>query len=140
MATITKTAEVSAASDTVWDKLTETESYPDWQTTHVSYPEGPPEISEGSTFKEKVTIMGMPGEVNWTVTKVDPGSGFELEGKGPMGTHLRSSYWIESNGEGCSLTFESEFGGAALAAMAGPLEKASDDALAKSIAQFTKLV
>ena len=62
MATITKTAEVSAAPDEVWGKLTDTESFPDWQTTHVSYPEGPPELSEGSTFKEKVTIMGMPGE------------------------------------------------------------------------------
>ena len=109
MATITKTAEVSAASDTVWDKLTETESYPDWQTTHVSYPEGPPEISEGSTFKEKVTIMGMPGEVNWTVTKVDPGSGFELEGKGPMGTHLRSSYWIEREPDHGSSSMRNQF-------------------------------
>ena len=100
MATITKTAEVTAGPDAVWGKLTDTESFPDWQTTHVSYPEGPPELSEGSTFKEKVTIMGMPGEVNWTVTKVEEGSALEFEGKGPMGTHLRSSYRVESAGNG----------------------------------------
>lgn len=140
MATITKTAEVSAAPDAVWGKLTDTESFPDWQTTHVSYPEGLPQLSEGSTFKEKVTIMGMPGEVNWTVTKVEEGSALELEGKGPMGTHLSSSYRVAGNGDGSTLTFESEFGGAALAAMAGPLEKASDEALSKSIAKFSELV
>ncbi len=56
------------------------------------------------------------------LTKVDPGSGFELEGKGPMGTHLRSSYRIESNGEGCSPA-RVRVRGAALAAMAGPSRK-----------------
>ncbi len=85
-------------------------------------------------------LLGSPAAFQGKRVRVIGFAHVEFEGKGPMGTHLRSSYRVESAGEGSSLTFESEFGGAALAAMAGPLEKASDDALAKSIAQFTKLV
>ena len=136
MATIIKQTEVDAPADAVWAKLTDTSSYGDWLSTHVGYPDGPPELAEGATFKEKVTIMGMPGEVDWTVTKFEPGSAVEMEGTGPMGTKLNAAYRVESNGGGTTVTFESGFEGAALAAMAQPLEAASNAALEKSLDQL----
>ena len=136
MATIIKQAQVDAPADAVWAKLTDTSSYGDWLATHVGYPDGPPELAQGATFKEKVTVMGMPGEVDWTVTKLEPGSAVEMEGTGPMATTLRAAYRVEPNGEATTVTFESEFGGAALAAMAQPLESASNQALEKSLDQL----
>ena len=136
MATITKQTEVDAPADAVWAKLTDTATYGDWLSTHVGYPDGPPELAEGASFKEKVTIMGMPGEVDWTVTKFEPGSAVEMEGAGPMGTKLNAAYRVAPNGDSTTVTFESGFEGAALAAMAQPLESASNAALEKSLDQL----
>ena len=136
MATIIKQTQVDAPAEAVWAKLVDTSTYGEWLSTHVEYPGGPPELAEGATFKEKVTIMGMPGEVDWTVTRFEPGSAVEMEGTGPMATTLRAAYRVESNGDGTMVTFESEFGGAALAAMAQPLESASSAALETSLEQL----
>jgi carbon monoxide dehydrogenase subunit G len=136
VATITKQTEVAASTDAVWAKLTDTSSYGDWLVTHVGYPDGPPELAEGANFKEKVTVMGMPGEVEWTVTRYEPGSTVEMDGKGPMGTQMRAAYRVEESGAGSKVTFESEFSGAALAAMAQPLETASSKALEQSLEQL----
>ena len=136
MATIIKQTRVDAPADQVWAKLSDTSTHGEWLATHVEYPNGAPELAEGATYKEKVTIMGMPGEVDWTVTKFDPGSAVEMEGAGPMATTLRAAYRVEPDGDGTTVTFESEFGGAALAAMAQPLEAASNQALERSLDQL----
>src|SRR5690606_32506809 len=95
MASTSKQTKVDASPDAVWAKLTDASSYGDGLATHVGYPDGPPELAEGAQFKEKVTIMGMPGEVDWTVTKLEEGSAVEMEGAGPMGTKLHAAYRIE---------------------------------------------
>ena len=137
MATITKEAELNASVDDVWAKLTDLESYGDWLSIHSGYPDGAPaELAEGTTFKEAVTIMGMPGEVTWTVKTIEPGSTLELDGVGPMGVQLRNAYRLESNGDGTKLVCESEFGGDALAAMEAPLSAASGKALTESLANL----
>lgn len=134
MATITKETELSASVDDVWAKLTDLEGYSDWLSIHTGYPEGAPvELTPGTTFKETVTVMGMPGEVTWTVKEIELGSSLEFEGVGPMGVQLRNAYRLEANGGGTKLVCESEFGGPALAAMEGPLSAASEQALNDSL-------
>ena len=140
MAAITKEADLPVSAEDVWAKLTDAASHGEWLVTHVDYPDGVPELAEGATYREKVTIMGMPGEVQWTVVRLVEGSEMQLEGKGPMETVLKAAYRVVGDGSGCKVTFETEFGGAALAAMAGPLENASAQALERSIAQFQALV
>ena len=140
MTAISISAELEASPEEVWAKLSDSGITGQWLATHVGYPEGAPEYAEGTSFTEKVTIMGMPGEVAWKVVKLVPGSSLELEGTGPMGTTLKASYKVEGNGESTNVTFETEFEGAALAAMAQPLENASKQALQKSIDQFKALV
>jgi hypothetical protein len=49
---------------------------------------------------------------------------------------MRAAYRVEQNGDASTVTFESEFSGAALAAMAQPLENASNQALEKSLEQL----
>ena len=140
MATIIKQTQIDAPAEAVWAKLADTSSYGEWLATHVDYPNGAPELAEGASFKEKVTIMGMPGEVDWTVTKFEPGAAVEMEGTGPMGTNLRAAYRVEPAGDATTVTFESGFEGAALAAMAQPLESASNQALEKSLEQLKAAV
>lgn len=141
MPTITKTAELPAAPDQVWAKLTDLNNYGEWNVVHVGFPDGAPtDLSPAATFKEKVKIMGMPGEVTWTVQAADEPEKLELAGAGPMGTKMRTTYALAPNGDGTTLTYESEFGGAALAAMEGPLTKESDKAATESLTRLTALV
>ncbi len=140
MAAITKSATVPATPDQVWAKLTDLDSHKEWLATHVDYPEGTPdELAPETSYKERVTIMGMPGEVTWTVASIEPQSKLELAGKGPMGTEMKAAYSLEGNGDGTEVTFETEFSGAALAAMEGPLTSASEKALNESLEKFKGL-
>ena len=140
MAEISMSAEIEASPDEVWAKLSDSALTDQWLATHVAYPAGAPEYAEGATFQEKVTIMGMPGEVAWKVVKLVPGSELELEGAGPMGVTLKAAYKVEPNGDSTKITFDTAFEGAALAAMAQPLENASKQALEKSLDKFKTLL
>lgn len=84
--------------------------------------------------------MGMPGEVTWTVKSVDAPNSFEMEGSGPMGTTLRAAFKLEADGSGTTVTYESEFGGDALAAMAGPIENASRQVADESLGKLKELL
>ncbi|MDQ3572304.1 MAG: SRPBCC family protein [Actinomycetota bacterium] len=137
MATITKAAELEASPEQVWAKLTDLDSYGDWLSIHTGFPDGTPrDLSEGSTFRQGIQIMGMPGEANWTVKEIEPASSLVLEGLGPMGVTLRNAYRLEPLGEGTRITCEAEIGGAAIAAMEGPLSTASEQALTQSLEKF----
>ena len=141
MPNITKQLELDAPPDQVWAKLTDFASYGEWNTTHAGFPDGPPGApSEGATFKEKVKIMGMPGEVNWTVAEITDGQHLFLDGKGPMGTHMKMTYDIEPAGDGTRINLDSEFGGAALGPMAKALEKESNKSLDESLEKLKALL
>lgn len=135
MASVKTEVTLPAGLNEAWARVSDIANSGDWNTVHVDYPEGVPESAEGSTFKEKVTIMGMPGEVQWTITALEPPVRLEMEGAGPMGTTLKAAFSLSDDGENTKMTYETEVDGAALAAMAAPLEaasrKAAEDSLAK---------
>ena len=140
MAEISMSTEVDAPPDEVWATLSDPSKTGEWLVTHVDYPDGPPEYAEGAEFKEKVTIMGMPGEVVWKIAELVPGSSLKMEGTGPMGVMLKASYAVEGDGDSSQITFNTGFEGAAIAAMAAPLENASKQALQQSLDKFKTLV
>ena len=125
MAVIAETIELPAPPEQVWASIADLDKWSEWQSIHNGFPDGTPELSPGATFKQKVKIMGMPGEVAWTVETLEENNRLELKGKGPMGTSMRTLYDLEASNGGTRVAYEAEFGGAALAAMAGPLEKES---------------
>lgn len=140
MPSVNKTVELSATPDAVWATLTDFSKYGEWNVTHVAFPDGTPTLEAGGTFKEKVRIMGMPGDVAWTVDEAEAPTSLKLSGKGPMGTHMAYAYSLSPSGDGTQLELESEFGGAALGAMAGALTKETDKALDESVAKLQALV
>jgi uncharacterized protein YndB with AHSA1/START domain len=141
MATITETVELSAAPEQVWEKIARLDNYTDWLTIHVDFPDGAPdELQPDATFREKVRIMGMPGDVKWKVEECDQPSRLVLKGEGPMGTKMSTTFSLESVNGGTTLRYESEFGGAALAPMAAQLEKASKESAAESMEKLRELL
>src|SRR4051794_32540083 len=141
MSTVSNTTEFPASPDQVWAKIANPSSYKEWLAIHAGFPDAEPgELSQGDTFKEKVKIMGMPGEVAWTVEEAVPNERLVLDGKGPMGTKMRTAYRLEGNGDSTTVDYEAEFSGAALGPMMGPLTKESEKAANESLDKLRTLL
>ncbi len=128
MPEVSSTAEMSAQPDHVWSVLSDFSRFGEWNQIHVDFPDGAPELAEGTTFREKVTIMGMPGEATWTIQQIEPGSRLVMDGDGPMGIKLAMSLDVAAENGGTKVTMTSSFDGAPLA---GPL----GDAVGKAATQ-----
>lgn len=138
-------ADAKADPQRVWDLVTALPRVGEWNTMHEGFTgEVPETIGAGTTYRQRVKLMGMPAEMAWrvaTATAPDGGAPGRLEqnGDGPMGVKAKNLFVIEPAGEGSHITYEMEFIGPALKGpMAGMLEKqagaAGEQALAKLIA------
>ena len=96
MGTVSKSVEIPAPRQEVWDTVTDPGRFGDWQTIHVGFAGDPPEqLSEGAEFKQKVTIMGMPGEIAWTGDGLRESEQLPMNGAGPMGTKATATFSLE---------------------------------------------
>lgn len=112
-----------------------------WQTTHLGYGGAEPAaFTTGTTFVQKVRVMGMPAEVSWTVAEVTEGSRLSMTGRGPMGITLLSSYDVEAAGTGSRVRLSQEVSGAAVAAVAGQLQREIKTAQEQSLAKLRDAV
>jgi carbon monoxide dehydrogenase subunit G len=128
MPTVSQSLDFASSPDQVWAVASDFSRYGEWNVTHTDFPEGAPQAQPNATFKEKVTIMGMPGEATWTVTEVEPAQRIIMSGEGPMGVKLGSKLELARNGDGTTVTMEASFDG-------GPLVGPMGDAVAKSAEQ-----
>jgi carbon monoxide dehydrogenase subunit G len=142
MVNVTDSIELTAPPEQVVEVISSLNRWPEWLTIHVGFGDGvPDEISAGTTFKQKVKILGMPGEVDWTVTEVDEPRRVAMEGKGPMGTEMRTTFRLEpTDGGGTQVHYDAEFGGAALTPLLKPLEKETKKASAESLEKLRAVV
>lgn len=141
MPEIIRSVQFDAPPEQVWQTITDFNRYGDWMAIHASFPDGPPASTQpGTEYKEKVKIMGMPGDVRWTVTECEENKRLAMEGKGPMGTSMKARYELVPDDGGTRLDAASEFGGAALGPMVKQLEKESGKALDESMERLKNLV
>ena len=125
MPTVTQSLDIPATPEKVWEVATDLSRYGEWNVTHTGFPEGAPQPEQGATFKERITIMGMPGEASWTVTESTAPSRTVWDGEGPMGIKLGTKLELAPNGDSTTATIEVSFDG-------GPLAGPMGDAVAKS--------
>ncbi|MGI8410952.1 MAG: type II toxin-antitoxin system Rv0910 family toxin [Solirubrobacteraceae bacterium] len=123
MPSVTQSLDIPASPDQVWAVAGDLGRYGEWNVTHTSFPDGPPSTQEGATFKEQITIMGMPGEASWTVTEANAPTLMRWQGEGPMGIKLGTRLELAGDGEREStmVTIEISFESALLA---GPIGEA----------------
>jgi hypothetical protein len=139
MAKVTVEADAKADPKRVWELVVALPRVGEWNTMHEGFAgEIPETLGEGTTYRQRVKLMGMPAEMAWRVTEAASGR-LEQAGDGPMGVKAKNLFVIESSGEGSHITYEMEFVGPALKGpMAGMLEKqagaAGQQALAKLVA------
>jgi hypothetical protein len=100
MPTVTQSVDIAAPAEQVWAVATDWSRYGEWNVTHSGFPEGLPPSEPGAAFKEKITIMGMPGEASWTVSEFNAPALTAWDGEGPMGIKLGNRLELAPAGEG----------------------------------------
>ncbi|KOG46720.1 type II toxin-antitoxin system Rv0910 family toxin [Streptomyces decoyicus] len=141
MAEVTAQARIEAPADKLWDRLTDFDSYGEWNATHTAFPKGGPESLEvGAGYEENMKLMGFPAEVIWTVRELDPGRLLDIQGKGPMGVNLGMRYELTPDGEATAVRIDGAFTGAAVSLMAGKLRDSASAALNESLRRLATLV
>lgn len=118
MPTVTQSLEIPAAPEQVWEIATDWSRYGEWNVTHTGFPEGPPSADQGATFKEQITIMGMPGEASWTVAESSAPMRTVWAGEGPMGITLGTRLELAATADGTTVSISISFDGGPLA---GPI-------------------
>ncbi|MEU4689280.1 crotonase/enoyl-CoA hydratase family protein [Actinoplanes sp. NPDC023714] len=79
-------AEIPATKAAVFAVLSDPARMPEWLVLHTGWAGPPPAaFADGVRFAQRVTLMGMPTEVRWTVSGVRADSFLHLDGTGPMG-------------------------------------------------------
>ncbi|MFI9052095.1 SRPBCC family protein [Streptomyces sp. NPDC053427] len=141
MAEVTAQARIEAPAEQVWDRLTDFDSYGQWNATHTAFPKGGPATLEvGAGYEENMKLMGFPAEVTWTVQELEPGRLLDIKGKGPMGVNLGMRYELTPDGGATTLRIEGAFTGAAVSLMAGKLKDSASAALNESLRKLAVLV
>jgi uncharacterized protein YndB with AHSA1/START domain len=142
MPKVSVSAGAAAAPDQVWRLAVDLPRYAEWHTMHEGFTgEVPATLDEGTAYRQRVKLMGMPAEMAWRVTAAEAPQRLELSGDGPMGVKARNRFTIEPSEQGSQITYEMEFNGPALnGPMAGMLEKQAGTAAQQSLAKFTALL
>lgn len=142
MPKVSVSAEAAADPERVWQLAVDLPRYAEWLTMHDAFTgEVPATLGEGTSYKQRVKLMGMPAEMAWRVTAAEAPGRLELAGDGPMGVKAHNRFVIVPSGAGSQITFEMEFNGPALAGpMAGMVEKQAGTAAQQSLAKFTALL
>jgi carbon monoxide dehydrogenase subunit G len=142
MAKVSVSSEVAAAPDKVWQLVLDLPRFAEWNTMHDAFVgDIPSTLDAGSTYKQRVKLMGMPAEVAWRVTGLDAPNTLDLAGDGPMGVKAKNHFQVEPAGEGSRITFEMEFAGPALTGpMAAMVEKQAGTGARASLDKFVGLL
>jgi ribosome-associated toxin RatA of RatAB toxin-antitoxin module len=142
MPKVSVSAQAPAEADKVWQLATDLPRYAEWNSMHEGFSGDVPEaLGEGTTYKQRVKLMGMPAEIAWKVTAVEAPGRLELKGDGPMGVKAINRWVIDPSPEGSQITIEMEFKSLALAGpMGATVEKQVEAALQTSLAKFTALL
>ncbi|HKT00572.1 MAG TPA: SRPBCC family protein [Rugosimonospora sp.] len=122
MAKVSKSADMGAAPGQVWQVAVDLPRYADWFVPHEGFAgEVPATLGEGTSYRQRVKLMGQSAEVTWRVATATAPSRLEAAGSAPMGVKAQSRILIEPAGAGSRITLEMEFSGAVLV---GPMGRA----------------
>lgn len=143
MPTVSGSTEIPVKPAELWEKMAgDLSRIGEWNVTHAGFPdEMPGEYEVGTKFREQVKLMGMPGEVTWTVKELEWGRHFMLEGQGPMGITLRSAITLEKTDDGTKATMDSSFeGGPLIGPMGDTVAKATEKAAEESLEKLRAMI
>lgn len=141
MPEVTQSVDIPASAEKVWEVATDLSRYGEWNTSHTGFPDGTPTTEAGSTFREQITIMGMPGEAKWTIAEAVAPERTVWSGEGPMGIVLGTRLELTPNGDATTVSISVSFDGGPLAGPMGATVAASaEKGAAESLEKLKGLV
>jgi uncharacterized protein YndB with AHSA1/START domain len=142
MPKVSVTAVTTADPERVYQVLADPSRTPEWNDMHQGFTgDVPATLAEGTTYKQKVKLMGMPAEMAWKVVAADAGKVLEQAGDGPMGVKSKNRFLLEPAEGGTQITYDMEFNGPALnGPMAAMLEKQAGPAAKQALEKLKGLV
>jgi carbon monoxide dehydrogenase subunit G len=141
MPEVTQSVEIAAPAEKVWEVATDLSRYGEWNTSHTGFPDGTPTTEAGATFKEKITIMGMPGEATWTIAEAVAPERTVWSGQGPIGITLGTKLELAPSGDGTTVSISVSFDGGPLSGPMGATVAASaQKGAAESLEKLKSLV
>jgi hypothetical protein len=141
MPTVTTSVDIDAPAQAVWDVATDLSRYGEWNSSHSAFPDGTPTLEPGTTFRETIVVMGMPGEAKWTVAETEAPVKTVWTGEGPMGITLGTELALAANGDSTTVSLSVTFDGGPLAGPMGATVAASaEKGAAQSLEKLKGLV
>lgn len=102
--------EIAAPAGDVYEVMMDPGRLQDWVTIHRELADAPePPLTEGDSFEQKLALAGKSFKVAWEVTRAEPPTAADWEGRGPAGSKARVAYRLEPAGEGTRVRYENEF-------------------------------
>jgi uncharacterized protein YndB with AHSA1/START domain len=141
MASVTESMPMTAPVATVWAVLSNPSRFGEWVDIHTGFVGEPPtDFTVGSSFGQKLRVMGMPVDVTWTVEEVVPQQRIVLSGDGPMGVGLTATYSVEPIDAGSLASATFDFSGAAVMMVGSQLTRETAQSLRVSLQTLRGIV
>ena len=136
MPSVTKSVELDRPQEEAFALATDPARFSEWLTLHADWPSGvPASVETGSSFTQKLTIMGMPADVDWTVSERSD-SRLVMTGAGPMGATLGTTI----TADGGTVSYEAEFSGGGIQGPMGDMvTKKAGEEIEASLARLKEL-
>ncbi|CAB4931287.1 unannotated protein [freshwater metagenome] len=123
MIEITRSRDVPGTPEDVAAVVTDLEGWPSWFALHKGWSGPiPTTAARGVTFKHKVRVLGLNGEVKWEVVELDVPSRFVLKGKGPSRSNMGVDFRVTPRDGGSTVAFTATIGGLAIKPVEGMLK------------------
>ena len=129
MALVSRTVQIDAPPEHVWEVVMDPRRLGEWVTIHrrlARWPEGPPH--EGATMEQTLCLRGVSFRVAWRLTEVDAPRRAVWEGAGPARSRARTEYLLSAVAGGTRFHYRNEF-----RAPLGPLGAVASRALVGGI-------
>lgn len=142
MAKVDVTKDIAAPQEKVWTLLSNPSSYPDWLTIHDGWRgDVPTDVTEGSTFTEMCTVMGMTNKIDWTVIQYAAPSLLKISGTGLAGAKIAFTMTVEADGDGSRANIDAEFEGQMVVGAIGKaVERSARKECEASLSKLAELV
>jgi acetyl-CoA C-acetyltransferase len=140
MPSVTKSIKLDRPPAEALALATDPARFEEWLSLHAAWPNGVPEsVEQGDAFTQKLSIMGMPADVNWTVEeKTD--EKVVMRGGGPMGAQLATTIMAVPDGEAAMVSYEAEFSGGGIQGPMGDMvTKKAGEEIATSLEKLREL-
>ncbi len=101
---------IEAPIERVWATVMDPRRLGEWVSIHEDVSEVPPgELREGSCFRQRMSLKGVPLKVHWEVTSARPPRSAHWLGKAAAGARARISYELRPAEGGTRFDYENEF-------------------------------